>query len=296
MSAADGAGLLLRVGQIEVWRVEELMLPTSVRWLLPDATRAAVEGARSWLQPHFMNESGYLLQSIHTYVLRTPEQVVLIDTGVGNHKQRGGAIPAFNMLDTPYLERLAAAGVTPEDVDLVLCTHIHGDHVGWDASLVDGAWTPTFPRARHLFAEPEIASAVRAAGTEGATRQLLVDSVQPVIDAGLADRVSVDHQVCAGVRLEPSHGHTPGHVSIRVDSDGQSAVFIGDAMHSPLQCLLPELKPALDREEVPAREARLALLERYADSGTVVFGAHFSPPCGGRVYRDANSYRFEAIS
>ena len=145
----------IRVGDVEITRVEELVLPTSVRWMLPDATREAVDAAREWLVPHFMNEDGYLLQSMHTFVLRTPDRLMLVDTGVGNDKQRGGGIPAFHMLETPFLERLSAAGVEPDDVDTVLCTHMHTDHLGWDARLQDGAWTPTFPNARHLFVERE---------------------------------------------------------------------------------------------------------------------------------------------
>jgi len=117
-----------------------------------------------------------------------------------------------------------------------------------------------------------------------------------VIDADLVDSVPVDHQVCPEVRLEASHGHSPGHVSIRIDSRGESAVLTGDAMHSPIQCLLPALKPALDRDEAPARQARLAILDRYADTGTLVLGAHFSAPCAGRVYRDGEAFRFEAIA
>ncbi len=285
--------LITNVGEVSIYRVEELIIPTSVRWLLPDAPRPLVEQARSWMVPAFMNEQGYILQSIHTYLLRTPDHVILVDTGVGNQKQRGGAIPAFNMLDTPFLERLAAAGVAPDDVDIVLCTHIHGDHVGWDTHLVDGRWTPTFANARHLFAEPEYAYWRQAPGADSGH---MADSVRPVVDAGLADLVPVDYAVCREIRLEPSHGHSPGHVNICIESGGQKAVMIGDAMHTPLQAALPDVDSQLDRDHPAANRARRQLLERYADSGTLVLGAHFNTPCGGLVYRDGDVYRFEARS
>ncbi len=296
MTSTESARLLARIGDVEVWRVPEIVIPTSVRWLLPDAPRDQVEAAKAWMQPDFMDASGYLLQSIHTYLLKTPELAILIDTGVGNDKQRGGAIPAFNLLETPFLARLASAGVQAEDVDTVLCTHLHTDHVGWDAYLDGERWTPTFANARHLFARPEYEHFKSSLGTQAASNQLWQDSIRPVEDASRVDLVDPDHQVCAEVRLEPSFGHTPGHVSIRLDSRGQSAVFIGDAMHSPIQALFPMLRSALGGPEGPARDARLAILERYADSGTLVFGAHFAWPCGGLVRREGAAFRFEGLS
>jgi glyoxylase-like metal-dependent hydrolase (beta-lactamase superfamily II) len=288
--------LITRLGDVEVWQVPEIVLPTSVRWLLPDATRDAVEPEKAWLQPDFMDENGYLLQSIHTYLLKTPDVVLLIDTGVGNHKRRGGGIPAFNTLDTPFLQRLEAAGVTADDVDLVLCTHMHTDHVGWDATLEGESWRPTFRRARHLFAKPEYDHFVATSQTTAATLQLWQDSIEPVANAKLVDIVEPDHRVAPGVRLEPSFGHTPGHVSVRVESGGATAVFIGDVMHSPLQAAFPELRCALGGPEEPSRRGRLEVLERYAGTETIVFGAHFSFPCGGYVRREGRAFRFEPLA
>lgn len=295
MAPSSAAGLVLSVGDVRIFRVEELILPTSARWLLPDVTRPEVEPTKTWLQPHFMNEAGYLLQSIHTYVVKTPIQVILVDTGVGNAKQRGGGIPAFNMLDTPFLDRLASIDVTPTEVDLVLCTHMHGDHVGWNTNLVNDVWTPTFPKARYLFCEKEFTYWNATSETAGGTRQLMVDSVQPVFEADQVDLVPTDYVVSPEIELEPSHGHTPGHVNIRIESKGQSAVLIGDVMHNPIQCAFPHLKSSLGGNEEPSREARLAMLRRYADTDTLVLGAHFNAPCAGRVYRDGETFRFEAL-
>ncbi len=291
---SDATENTIGVGDVAIARVDELVLPTSIRWLLPDAPRDVVEQTFDWLKPNFANEDGYLLQSIHTFVIRASGLTILVDTGVGNDKPRGGGIPAFNMLSTPFIQRLADAGVEPDAVDFVVCTHVHSDHVGWNTRLVDGEWVPTFPRARYLCARPEWEywSSVE---DEEATQQLLDDSMYPIRDAGLLDLVATDHRLCDEVWLEPSHGHTPGHVSVRIESAGNSAVMIGDVLHNPLQCALPELRPALDRDEGPAREARLEVLNRYADSGTLVFGAHFHAPSAGWVSRSGDAFKFTSF-
>ena len=144
----------LRVGRIEVAAVIERAGPTPPTWLLPDATPEGLEPHRAWLAPHFMDARGRLLMSIHAFVLRTPELTVLVDTCVGNDKDRGGRAP-FHMMQTGFLDDLRAAGVAPESVDVVICTHLHVDHVGWNTRLEGGRWVPTFPRARHLFGRTE---------------------------------------------------------------------------------------------------------------------------------------------
>ena len=285
----------VRIGDVQVTRVEELVIPTSVRWLLPDAPADALDNARPWLEPHFINERGHLLQSVHTLVVRTPEHTMLIDTGVGNGKVREGGVPAFHMLDTPFLDNLAAAGAAPDDVNYVLCTHMHTDHVGWNTRLADGRWVPTFPNARYLFVDREWSYWSAEAERSAPTRTLVDDSLQPVVDAGLVDIVGPTHQVSEHVWLEPSHGHTPGHVCVSISSGGVEAVVSGDVMHSPIQCAYPHPRSALDRDEAPAREARRAFLARYADSGVMVFGTHFAAPSVGRIVRDGGAYRFEAI-
>ena len=282
-----------RLGDVEITYVEELTLPTSVRWMLEGVERDAVAACSSWMQPHYQNADGYLLQSIHTLVVRTPDRLMLVDTGVGNGKERGGGIPAFNLLDTDFLDRLAAAGVDPDEVDTVLCTHMHTDHVGWDTHLEDGRWVPTFPNARHLFVEQEWMHWHEVARDAEATARLLADSITPVFEAGLVDLVPADYQVTEQVRLVPSHGHSPGHVTVEVTSGGRTAALIGDVMHSPLQAAFPDVKPPLDRElEAPAR-ARHAVLERYADTDTLVLGAHWPwPPA--LIRREGDAYRVDA--
>ena len=283
-----------RLGDVEITYVEELTLPTSVRWMLEGVERDAVSACASWMQPHYQNADGYLLQSIHTLVVRTPDRLMLVDTGVGNGKERGGGIPAFNLLNTDFLDRLAAAGVDPDEVDTVLCTHMHTDHVGWDTQLEDGQWVPTFPNARHLFVEREWMHWHEVARDAEATAHLLADSITPVFEAGLVDLVPADYQVTEQVRLVPSHGHSPGHVTVEVTSGGRTAALIGDVMHSPLQAAFPDVKPPLDREQAAPAAARHAVLERYADTDTLVLGAHWPwPPA--LIRRDGDAYRVEAV-
>ena len=284
---------VIRIGDVTIERVDELVLPTSVRWLLPDATREATAPCSEWLKPHFQNADGFLLQSIHTFVVKTPAAVILVDTGVGNGKERTGGIPQFHHLDTPYLARLAALGVTPEAVDLVLCTHIHSDHCGWNARLDGDRWVPTFPRARHLFARPEYEYWTSVAPEQPATAQLLADSIRPVVDAGLAAFVAVDHVVGPEVRLVPMHGHTPGHVCIEIESRGVRAVITGDVMHSPIQCAFPDLASGLDRDKEAGAAGRRAFLARYANTGTIVLGSHFGAPSVGRITKDGAAWRFD---
>src|SRR5262249_8995219 len=182
--------------------------------------------------PHFLDERGRFLQSIHAFVVRAPGLTVLVDTCVGNDKDRGGRAP-FHMMRTSFLEDLTAAGVAPESVDLVLCTHLHVDHVGWNTRFHDGRWVPTFPRAGYLFARRgwEHWSAER----DEDTRRIMADSVAPVLDAGLAQLVPMDHRVSDELWLEPTPGHTPGHVSVRLRGGNAEAVITGDLMHCPIQ-------------------------------------------------------------
>jgi len=214
----------LEVGRLRVGAVVETAGPTRPTWLFPSATPEAVDRHRAWLAPHFLDAEGRLLQSVHTFVVKAPDLTVLVDTCIGNDKDRGGRRP-FHMLRTGFLDTLRAAGVTPEAVDVVICTHLHVDHVGWNTRLDSGRWVPTFPRARYLFARREWEHWTTE--DDDGTRRIMADSVAPVLDAGLAELVDTGHKVTPEVWLEPTPGHTPGHVSVRVSSKGQDAVITG---------------------------------------------------------------------
>jgi len=279
----------LALGRLRVTAVVERAGPTRPTWLLPDATPEAVERHRDWLAPHFLDDKGRFLQSIHAFVVRAPGLTALVDTCVGNDKDRGGRAP-FHMMQTTFLDDLKAAGVAPDSVDLVLCTHLHVDHVGWNTRLDNGRWVPTFPRARHLFTRREWEH--WSAEDDADTRRIMADSVTPVLDAGLADLVDTDHRVSSELWLEPTPGHTPGHVSVRLRSQGAEAVITGDLMHCPVQVAEPDWSSHFDTDAAQARKTRRAFCERYADTAVTVLGTHFHHPTAGRIVRHGSAWRF----
>jgi len=279
----------LEVGRLRIGAVVETAGPTRPTWLFPSATPEGLDVHRAWLAPHFLDAEGRLLQSVHTFVVTSPDLTVLVDTCIGNDKDRGGRRP-FHMLRTGFLDTLRAAGVAPEAVDVVICTHLHVDHVGWNTRLDDGRWVPTFPRARYLFARREWEH--WTSEDDDGTRRIMADSVAPVLDAGLAELVSMDHQVTDEIRLEPTPGHTPGHVSVRLASRGADAVITGDLMHHPVQIAEPTWQTSFDTDAVEAHKTRRAFCARYADRPVTVLGTHFHHPTAGRIVSHRDAWRF----
>jgi glyoxylase-like metal-dependent hydrolase (beta-lactamase superfamily II) len=278
----------LALGRLRITAVVERAGPTRPTWLLPDAAPAAVERHRGWLAPHFLDDKGRLLQSIHTFVLQAPGLTALVDTCVGNDKDRGGRAP-FHMMRTTFLEDLRAAGVSPESIDVVVCTHLHVDHVGWNTRLDGGRWVPTFPRARHLFARREWEH--WSSERDEDTRRIMADSITPVLDAGLADLVDMDHRISDEIWFEPTPGHTPGHVSVRLRSGDGEAVITGDLMHHPIQMAEPQWATPFDTDAEQARKTRRAFCERYADTTVTVLGTHFHHPTAVRIVRHGQAWR-----
>jgi glyoxylase-like metal-dependent hydrolase (beta-lactamase superfamily II) len=283
--------LSVSVGRLRVTAVVERAGPTRPTWLLPDALPEAVDRHRAWLAPHFLDDKGRFLQSVHSFVVRAPGLTALVDTCIGNDKDRGGRAP-FHMLRTGFLDDLREAGVPPESVDLVICTHLHVDHVGWNTRLDDGRWVPTFPHARYLFARAEWEH--WSAEREEGTARIMADSVKPVLDAGLAQLVDMDHRISDELWLEPTPGHTPGHVSVRLASDGAEAVITGDLMHHPVQVAEPGWSSHFDSDAEQARETRRAFCQRYGDRPVTVLGTHFHHPTAGRIVRHGETWRFAA--
>ena len=280
----------VNVGAISVSRVVELEGPTKPGFIFSDAPPELFRPHLKWLAPWSYDPQAHLIHtSVHTYVLRAKGLTVLVDTCVGNDKPRPE--PFWNQLTTPYLDRLAALGVTPEVVDVVLCTHLHTDHIGWNTRLRDGRWVPTFPRARYLFQRDELAHWEANGNDEDKSK--LEDSVNPVIAAGQAERVHGEHEVGAGIVLEPTPGHTPGHYSVRMGSRVNGAVITGDMMHHPIQIAEPRLCSRYCVNPPQAVATRRAFLERYADQDVKILGTHFAPPHWGRVISGPRGFRLE---
>ncbi|MFN0123437.1 MAG: MBL fold metallo-hydrolase [Blastocatellia bacterium] len=277
-----------QIGAVTITRVVENEGPTRGTFLFAEATPENIL-RHAWLQPHFATPDGKLLSSIHAFVIESAGRRIVVDTCVGNDKPR--AVRGWHMLQTRFLDDLAAAGFPRESIDTVLCTHLHVDHVGWNTMLVDGRWVPTFPNARYLFAQTEWEHwAAQAAHPEG---DIMGDSVRPVIDAGLCDLVQMDHRLANEIFLEPTPGHTPGHVSVRISSEGADAVITGDLMHHPVQCGEPDWGSNFDTDTMAARRTRREFLARYADGPVLTLGTHFAAPTGGYIKRDGDAWKFE---
>lgn len=283
MSSVSGFVKRWEIGGVAVSRVVEMEIAGGTRFILPDATRdACLE--YPWMQPHFMDGKGNLIMSIHALVVDTGQRRILVDTCVGNDKER--AIPGWNMLRTAFLDDLVEAGYPRESIDTVLCTHLHVDHVGWNTMLVDGAWVPTFPNARYLIGAQEWAY-WDANEDEGGYGPVLSDSVRPVVESGLADFVETDHRLCAEVWLEPTPGHTPGHVSVHIASQGGEALITGDCIHHPVQMTRMDWCSSADYDPEQGRRTRETLLGQYAERDILMIGTHFATPTAGRVRQRA---------
>jgi glyoxylase-like metal-dependent hydrolase (beta-lactamase superfamily II) len=275
-----------RIGDVVVSKLVELEIAGKATWILPDATRDNLL-RDAWLRPHFVTEAGEALMSVHAFVVESQGRRIVVDTCIGNDKQL--AIPAWNQRQGPFLADLAAAGFAPESIDTVLCTHLHVDHVGWNTRKQDGRWVPTFARARYLWSRREYDYWNGQHGEDYVS--VLAESVRPVFDAGLVDLVADDHRVTDEVQLEPTPGHTPGHVSVHITSRGEEAVITGDLMHHPVQIAHPEWGSRADFDGVQAEATRRAFLARYAGRPVLVLGTHFAGPTGGRLVRDGDALR-----
>ncbi len=278
---------------IEEWRVGDVRIVRIVEFEVPVPASAFFGDSRlpdaPWLAPRWATEDGRLRFSVHAFALDDGERRCIVDTCVGNDKRRRNA--AWSGLSLPFLERLADAGFAPDTIDTVLCTHLHLDHVGWNTRLVDGAWQPTFPNARYLIARDEWAHAEGAPSDPG--EDVLGDSVRPIFAAGLVDLVETDLRVSRCISLEPTLGHTPGHVAVRIRSRGDEALITGDLIHHPAQIADPELATDLDWDIERARTTRREFIARHANRPVLVLGTHFATPAGGRIVGDASDRRFE---
>jgi glyoxylase-like metal-dependent hydrolase (beta-lactamase superfamily II) len=262
--------------------------------LFPQLTPELLGQNRAWLrQARAMDEADVLILCFQSYIVRTPHHTILIDSCIGNDKQRP-ARPNWHMkTDDTYMRALAATGVTPADIDYVMCTHLHVDHVGWNTRLENGRWVPTFPRARYVFGKSEYD--YWSEQNKTAEVPPFADSVLPVVEADRAEIVANDFAIGDHMRILPTPGHTPGHIAFAFGKGKDSAVFSGDLMHTPLQTLHPELSPKFDVDPAQAAVTRRNFLERYCDTDTLCCTAHFPSPSVGRIRRKGNAFSCEAV-
>ncbi len=277
------------VGDVRITRIQEIEEP-GLEWVV---AQASPDNLRTipWLAPHFVDDGWNALLSVHALVVETPDRRIVVDTCIGNGKNLK-ILEAWHMREGPFLEDFEGAGFARESIDTVLCTHLHVDHVGWNTLRQGDRWAPTFPRADYLIAEDEWRHWEKQGDRFSTT--VLEESVRPIWDAGLARLVPGTHRVCDEVWLEPTPGHTPGHVCVRIASRGEQAVITGDMIHHPCQIARPDWAPQVDTDPEQGVRTREDFLARYADGPVLVIGTHFAGPTAGRIVRDGDTYRLDA--
>lgn len=278
------------IGRVTVTKVTEMEVTGGSRFLLPQATREAILPI-AWLRPHFADAEGRLRMSIHAFVVETPTHRIVVDTCLGNDKQ-GRRIPGWNNLALPFLSDLAAAGYARESIDTVLCTHLHVDHVGWNTMKQGERWVPTFPNARYLFGRAEYAHWTGPHDRDD-IRTVFADSVQPILDAGLAELIDPDHRIGAEISLIPTPGHTPGHVSLRIASDGAEGLITGDFLHHPCQIAHPDWASTADWDAAAANATRRRMYAALADRPVLILGTHFAGATAGHLVSDGDGWRLQ---
>ena len=248
--------MLTRIGEVEVWRILESVNPLHPPEVLyPNIDPDGVDLLGAAAPGCICSQTGKLKMPVRGFLLRTPDHTILVDACVGNHKTAD--LPTWNKRETGrFMAGLTAAGVGPDDIDYVMCTHLHVDHVGWNTRLENGVWVPTFRNARYILP----AADVDFFGPKGGPTY--TESVWPVIAAGQAETVSGAHQIGDYVRLVPTQGHSPGHVAVEITSQGARALITGDALHTSVQCVRPNWQFLYDSDPVQAVASRHALLER----------------------------------
>jgi glyoxylase-like metal-dependent hydrolase (beta-lactamase superfamily II) len=290
-----------RVGRLTVQRVMEMEDSSPLPMFMPDITAADLQRVGRWFRDSDITSdpaAARITLSMHSFVIQLAGQNILVDSCNGNDKAR--SVPFANKLDTPYLVNLAAIGLAPEDIQLVLCTHLHFDHVGWNTRLANGRWVPTFRNARYVFSKRDY-HLFETGEAELPHREAYEDSVLPVVAAGLASIVDVEEptavhrEIGDGVWLEPAFGHSPGSCLIKAQAGGEEALFWGDVIHHPVQLARPDLDLPFDFDKAAAVKTRVEMLERIADTRTMCFPAHFRGATAGRVRRDGGAFRFEFV-
>ena len=277
-----------KIGDVTVTRVVEIEATGGMSRVIPDAKRERLQEI-PWMYPHFADENGRMRGAIHALIVETPDRTIMVDTCVGNDKERGN--PAWNQLQTEFLGDMEKAGYVLDVIDTVLCTHLHIDHVGWNTMLVDGKWVPTFPKARYLIGQVEFAH--WQADTDEDQVAVMTDSVLPVFDADLVDLVETNHKISDEISLIPTVGHTPGHVSVMIKSNGEEAMITGDFIHHPCQFAHPEWSSSFDTDPVQSAQTRREIFDKFADTPTLIIGTHFATPTAGHLKRDGDAYRLD---
>jgi len=281
------------IGDVEVVRIVEIDAHQDPFTMLSKDLTPEIALRHKWLVPNFATADGTMKISFQCFVVRSGKERIMIDTCIGNDRER--EFPVFSNLQGPFLEDLAAAGYPRETITKVICTHLHSDHVGWNTMKVNGKFVPTFPNARYLFGKKEYEAweAMKNDPNNHHDMRHIVDAVEPVMAAGLVDFIAPTAALTAEVSLFPTPGHTPGHVSVMIDSKGQKAVITGDMMHHPLQLAEPDFANNFDFDAARALATRKDFYRRMQDTDILVIGTHFCDPTSGYILRDGERWKLK---
>jgi glyoxylase-like metal-dependent hydrolase (beta-lactamase superfamily II) len=282
---------MFALGQLEIRSLLDITGPhAKITDIFDEATPEALAPHRHWLEPDALcPDTQRIILPVQAYLVKTRHHRILIDTCIGCGKSIADEPKWHRRTDMSWLDRLAEAELRPEDIDYVFCTHLHSDHCGWNTLRRDGRWVPTFPKAKYVFSKLEYEATAKDAGVG------FEESVLPVMEAGQALLVDLDFALDDEVWLEPSVGHTEGHVTVNLKSGAKRAAMCGDMMHSPVQCPHPEWRNRWDRDKDAACRSRRSFLERHADTDTVVLTAHFPLPSIGRITSDGRGFMFRYL-
>jgi glyoxylase-like metal-dependent hydrolase (beta-lactamase superfamily II) len=270
------------VGRVEITRLVEVWKWEDDIWMVLEDSKPSICEGQSWLLPHHVTPEGRMFINFQAFVVKAGNRRIMIDTCIGADRER--QFPVFTRMRTTFMEDLASLGIKPTDIDTVLCTHLHFDHVGWNTHLVDGRWVPTFPKARYLFSRKEYDhwQMLRETGGYHGINHLS-DAVDPVVAAGLVDFIAHDHALSDEIRLMPTPGHTPGHVSVHIRSQGQEAVITGDMMHHPIQVAMPEHAATFDMDKPAGARTRVEFVNSFKGKPVLIIGSHFADPGAGYI-------------
>jgi glyoxylase-like metal-dependent hydrolase (beta-lactamase superfamily II) len=284
------------IGGASVWQVEEITQKKPLSAMTTDGELIA--RLPKWLFPRFIDADGQVDIVSQSWIVIIDGRVVVVDPCTGNGRNFPDFPPA-HMLDTPYLERFAATGMRPEDVDYVVCTHLHMDHCGWNTLLREGRYVPTFPNARYVMGQrefdrwdsrrPDHAPVPANAGT-------FENSVLPVLEAGLAELVPDTFRISASLQIEPAPGHTVGHSLLHLDCGARQAYFVGDAFHHPVEMIHPDLDSRTSENFPLAHQTRVRIIDTCLAGNALVIPAHFPCAFGGALLRNEGELVFEPYS
>jgi glyoxylase-like metal-dependent hydrolase (beta-lactamase superfamily II) len=282
-----------KVGQVEITRLVEVWKWEDDIWMVLEDSKPPIVHTQPWLIPDHATTEGRMFINFQAFFVRAGARRIMIDTCIGADRER--QFPVFTKMRTTFMQDLASLGIAPNDIDTVLCTHLHFDHVGWNTHLVDGRWVPTFPQARYLFSRQEYDHWLMLRDTGGYHGiNHLSDAVDPVIEAGLVDFIPHDYALTEEIRLLPTPGHTPGHVSVYISSHGEEAVITGDMMHHPIQVAMPEHPATFDMDKPAGAKTRVEFVNRFQGKPVLIIGSHFADPGAGYIVPNGSGWKLKS--